>query len=622
MLEVVDDGPNTAISGQDYRLPERIGDRARLNAEGGWSATLPLAILADRLTEHTEWFTVQGTCGGTVGDTEPRHSELQATPLTVQILNVENAAPPPPPPPPSPPPPSPSSTSTIVIAVDAGDFTGQCESAAWPCVPEDAGTVTVTMEIDNPPDQGGYRTCLLEVVDDGPNTAISGQDYRLPERSGDRARLHAANGWSATLPLAILADRLTEHTEWFTVQGTCGGTVGDTEPRHTELEATPLTVQIANVESEGPPPPPRPPPRPPDDPPTLVLGLASAETSPGECAGNDAPCLIERVGTVQLTISLRDPPAQGAYRTCLLEVASGPNTATAGEDYRLPERSGDRARLAASNGWRATLPLEILIDGVEEGTETLTVQGKCGGSTSDTTPRHTELAATPFTMQIADGPSSPQIASAVPDIALLPGDRLTVDLNRTFASADGEALEFDAWTDPPASLDMNLGGGMLTIIVDDDEPARTATVTLQATTQPSRLSSEDSFALTIRPPANRIAVLQPGTEARFELPPIAERSSTASPSRHFRYSAIASVEGLVDIRIANGWMTLRRAPDQEGEAIVELTASTGTGVDIVRHYRVTVLAPARPWLRGWRIGLMATSTVAAATSTAERFSSE
>ena len=72
----------------------------------------------------------------------------------------------------------------------------------------------------------------------------------------------------------------------------------------------------------------------------------------------------------------------------------------------------------------------------------------------------------------------------------------------------------------------------------------------------------------------------------------------------------------------NGWITLRRAPDQEGEAIVELTASTGTGVDIVRHYRVTVLAPARPWLRGWRIGLMATSTVAAATSTAERLSSE
>lgn len=493
-----------------------------------------------------------------------------------------------------------------MISVDAD--TGQCESTDWPCVPEDAGTLTVTMELDDPPAEGGYRTCLLEVVDNGPNTAISGQDYLLPERLGDRARLNADGDWRATLPLTILTDRLAEHTEWFTVQGKCGGTLGDTQPRHTELTATPLTVQIANVESEEPPPPPPPPPpQPPEDTPAIVLGLASTETSPGECADNNAPCLIESAGTVQLTISLRDPPAQGGYRTCLLEPAAGPNTATNGEDYRLPERSGDRARLAASNGWRATLPFQVLTDDVEEGTETLTVQGKCGGSTSDTTPRHTELDAVPFTVQIADGPSPPQIAAPVPDIALLPGDRLTVLLHQTFVSTDEQALVFEVSSNPPASLDTNLGGGILTVIVDDDDPPRRATVTVRATNALG-LSSEDDFVLTIQPPADRAAILEPETEASFELPTSLGSGTT--------YSAIPSVEGLVDIRIASGRLTMTPREGQVGETIVELTASSSTGVSIVRPYWATVLAPPPSWLRGWRFGVLVTSaTSTMATST-------
>ena len=440
-------GPNTATEGEDYRLPDPRTASRRLRADENWRASFAIEVVADDVDEEAETFTIVGKCGGT-GDATPRHTALQATTLTLQIADVDGDAPPPRPPPPPPPP---SGTPALVVSLPSSALAApdQCDSGDHPCVAEGAGEVQATLTLRDPPSSGSYRTCLLEVAD-GPNTAANGTDYRLPERSGDRARLSAQTDWQATLPLTFLADAEdSEGTELFTVRARCGGSSEEAAPRHGELAAIPLTIQIADGAAVQPPPPPPAS----SSAATLVLSLPASVLAAGQCDHLDHPCVAESAGEVAVTLRIDNPPAAGGYRTCLLEVAaSGPNTATSGTDYRLPERSGDRARLSAQTGWHAALPLAIVADNEEEAPETFTLVGKCGGTTAGTSPHHTELAATALTVRILDGAPGPRLLAPIADVELRPGDEVTARLHRVFAPVDGQQFEFAVGVSSGAEL--------------------------------------------------------------------------------------------------------------------------------------------------------------------------
>ena len=138
------------------------------------------------------------------------------------------------------------------------------------------------------------------------------------------------------------------------------------------------------------------------EPRTLLLALSSTHLRPGRCASAAHPCLLENAGDVTVTVSLTHPPPAGSYRRCRPELAANfVHTATEGADFRLPARQGGK-RLNAGGFWEAALTLEVLRDSLAEGTETLTLIGRCGGSTQQADPHHTELGAIPLTVQIVD----------------------------------------------------------------------------------------------------------------------------------------------------------------------------------------------------------------------------
>ena len=124
---------------------------------------------------------------------------------------------------------------------------------------------------------------------------------------------------------------------------------------------------------------------------TIVLSLPDSALADG-CASAELPCLREDAGAVDVAISIANPPSQGGYRSCRLEVAAGSNTATPGSDYTLPAGNEGQVRITAQSNWQATLTLTVVADEVEEGTETLSLQGKCGGTVGDTTPSSRRLA--------------------------------------------------------------------------------------------------------------------------------------------------------------------------------------------------------------------------------------
>lgn len=110
-------------------------------------------------------------------------------------------------------------------------------------LPENAGTVAVTISIVNPPTSGSYRKCRLEVVPMALDTATDRADYRLATTS---VRLRADENWRSQLALTVLPDALSEATETFTLRGRCGGSSRRTTPGHAALDWRPLQLRIAN----------------------------------------------------------------------------------------------------------------------------------------------------------------------------------------------------------------------------------------------------------------------------------------------------------------------------------------------------------------------------------------
>ncbi len=194
--------------------------------------------------------------------------------------------------------------------------------------------------------------------------------------------------------------------------------------------------------------------------PLLVVHVdGEALAPPSACGGFGRLCLPETSLQAGLTLELRHPPAH-AYRKCRVEVGDGPNTARQAQrsrgrrhDYDIfasdPSRqgyhlnSGEDKTLSVSGWW-----LHVEHDGEEEGPESLTLRGKCGGSPNNRA--HRDLRWAPTTVWIADvpwpkltveRPSGGRVSGAGVDC----GSGGGVDCEESYAT--GSAVELSAAAD-------------------------------------------------------------------------------------------------------------------------------------------------------------------------------
>ena len=188
-------------------------------------------------------------------------------------------------------------------------------------------SVAVTIGLQNPPSQGAYRDCRLEAV----GGTASHNDYNVAAGG----RIEAPN-WQLASALTVLADGVEEGTETLTLAGKCGGTQGDTMPRHLELLAQSVTVQLVDSNVAPPPAP--------------------------EIRLSGPSLLTEGDGTVLVTMYLGNPPQRGGYRDCRLETSAGLHTATPARTTACPQRQGGSIRTkrgrrsSRSRWWRTTWP--------------------------------------------------------------------------------------------------------------------------------------------------------------------------------------------------------------------------------------------------------------------------
>ena len=336
---------------------------------------------------------------------------------------------------------------------------------------------------------------------------------------------------------------------------------------------------------------------PPPSVPTIELSLPGIGPNEGRCGSSHQLCLSEDVGEVAVTFSIANPPAQGGYRGCRLVSASGSATPTAtlGEDYRLP---GDGALVSAQTGWSAALPLIVEHDSEAEDTEILTLRGACRETIAGTEPGHAELEATEVTVRIADVPR-PRLIAPIEDVALRPGDELTVRLDAVFEREEGLrfAVESSARDVAPATL----RDGRLRVIVRDNAQGGMATVTVRAINA-AGVSTSDSFDVRVATGEGAATTLDGAEISARTRVALASLLSPfgAAPT----YTATADPRDLANVDVADGVLTIVPREAESGRLTLVITANNGSGVTVARRIQLAVTGSVgQRLLRGWRLAV-------------------
>ena len=324
----------TATATDDYTLPNNT---RWLQPSNSYSVDISVTVVDDTEVDGDETLVLEGFCNKTHGNPGTTHDQLAATPLTVTLADNDTPTP------------------TLVLSTNS----------ATPA--EDAGTVTVTLTLNHPPDSGHYRQCGLRAVATG-TTATATDDYTLPANT---RWLRSANSWTVDIDVTLVDDTDIGDDKTLVLEGFCGESYGEPDPTHDQLSATPLTLTITENDVA---------------PTTIVLSTAAVTVS-------------EDVGTVRVAMSLENPPSSGQYRDCGLRAVPDGTTADATDDYTLPN---NRRWLQPSNSYSVNINVAVVDDTDVEDDETLVLEGFCDTTHGNAEPTHDQLAATPLTLTIED----------------------------------------------------------------------------------------------------------------------------------------------------------------------------------------------------------------------------
>ena len=132
----------------------------------------------------------------------------------------------------------------------------------------------------------------------------------------------------------------------------------------------------------------------PADPVAVVASLVGGGTA-----------LAEDAGEVKVRLALRPRPAAGNYSGCRLRLSAG-GTADASD-----VTFSGRRKLTPANGWSGQAGLmAITDDALDEGDETLVVEGHCASSANGADPTHAALVSRPLALTIRDNDAALSLA--------------------------------------------------------------------------------------------------------------------------------------------------------------------------------------------------------------------
>ena len=193
----------------------------------------------------------------------------------------------------------------------------------------------------------------------------------------------------------------------------------------------------------------------------------------------------------------------------------------------------------------------------------------------------------------------PRLIAPIEDVALRPGDELTVRLDAVFEREDGlrYAVESSVRNLAPATL----RDSRLRVIVGDDAEGGMATVTVRAINA-AGVSTSDSFDVGVAAGEGAATALDSAdisARTRVELASLLSPFS-AAPT----YNATASPRDLANIEVADGDLTIVPREAESGRLTLVITANNGSGVTVVRRIQFAVTGSAgQRLLRGWRLAL-------------------
>ena len=175
--------------------------------------------------------------------------------------------------------------------------------------------------------------------------------------------------------------------------------------------------------------------REPPPPPAIVLSTASTT-------------LAEDAGDVRVRMTLANPPSSGKYTGCRVRLAGGSGADAADVEFMNQKK----LRADGATPWSAEAKfLKIVDDALEEGAETLLVEGYCTAS-AGADPAHDALLSTPLALTIADNDRYVTLALSPDEVGETGGEQ-SVTVTGTVASAP----------DADVAVSLDLGAGDYTV---------------------------------------------------------------------------------------------------------------------------------------------------------------
>ena len=161
--------------------------------------------------------------------------------------------------------------------------------------------------------------------------------------------------------------------------------------------------------------------REPRPPPTLELSTASTT-------------LAEDAGEVRVRMTLANPPASGKYTACRVRLAAGSGADSADVEFM----SQKKLRPGGATPWSAEGKfLKIVDDALEEGTETLLVEGYCSAS-AGADPGHGALLSTPLALTIEDNDRYVTLALSPDEVGETRGEQSVTVTGSVSAAPDAD----------------------------------------------------------------------------------------------------------------------------------------------------------------------------------------